>query len=147
MASVYADATGAVIATRLSDGELLDLGDYPGAAASLTFDEETNADVVARLRADLTGWHLIGGTLAYNGQGVTLAPDGDTRTLRQQVQTLATILAQYAQDASSAAESYAGMTAAQRLTVQTALLRRFGEVCVIERRVLLVLARRVLGDT
>ena len=86
MATLYADpASGALWQLTRTPAERVLAGPAPASAATLDFDESTNADTLATLLADWNHHTLVSGQLLHNGQAVTIAAPSAAYTQRQQV--------------------------------------------------------------
>lgn len=88
MATVYSSSGGAILRFLASAAEEAQWPEAPaGAAHTLTFDEDTNAPLVAALRTSTDAWRYDGTTLTQAGQVVPVAADGSDRTMRSQIDT------------------------------------------------------------
>lgn len=98
MARILADSSGAIGSIWTTAAEIA--GILPGAqppANSLDFDPDTNAALVADLKANVTAYRLQAGALTKDGQPVAIAADGldevDRKALAQLRQQMADYLA------------------------------------------------------
>lgn len=89
MATLYSDAQGALLRFVRSDAEAQLLGPAPaGTTQTVTFDEETNAAVIAGLHTDWNSHRVVANTLQRNGVAVRLEPNGTAATERIDLDSL-----------------------------------------------------------
>lgn len=86
MATLYADMqTGALLRLVRADLDRAQAGPPPAGAATLDFDESTNADLLATLLADWNHHALVSGQLLHSGQAVIIAAPSAATVQAQQV--------------------------------------------------------------
>lgn len=88
-ATLYANASGALIGVRLSAAEETKWPDVPaGTASTLTFDEDTNTALVADLRINSGSYTLLAGVLRKSGVVQVINADSSDRTARNALQAV-----------------------------------------------------------
>lgn len=96
MATIYSDAEGKVL-RFLGSAELEKKYPTPpaGTVSTLVFDEDTNPSLVTDLAQSTDPFRLLGPLLTKSGQIMTIAPEGQDRLDRTQLQTIDDTLAAY----------------------------------------------------
>ena len=80
MAKIYANVAGEILQFLQSPAQEAAFPNPPeGSAYSLSFDEETNAGVIAAYNVNSNGFAMVGGTLTQSGVPVTINPPGSNR--------------------------------------------------------------------
>lgn len=97
MATIHHAADGSLLRLLQTEREEADYPTPPpGTAGTVTFDESSNAGVVAALNADWNSHRVAGGKLQRSGADVTIAADSPERaarrTAKNQAATLLTAL-------------------------------------------------------
>lgn len=90
-ATVYADANGALLRFLWSEEQHAEYPDPPpGTASTVTFDADTNPDVMGGLNTDWNAHRVVGGALQRDGQPVALAAEGEAT---QDAREMSTVIA------------------------------------------------------
>lgn len=88
MATIHADAAGNILRVLRTPEQEAQYPTPPGGTTqTVTFDEATNAAVLAGIDADWDAHRVVGGVLRRGGVAVTLAPDAPARSDRLFVQS------------------------------------------------------------
>lgn len=119
MATIYADARGAILRALLTESDEARYPDPPAEAVhTLVFDEATNAGLVAALLQSTDAYTLRGGVLRRAGQAVQVATEGEDRGQRGQLaQTAAQLRAYLALQSPTQAQTVAAVKALIRVAL------------------------------